>query len=168
MGVDRNDGYCRSADLASCLISREASSSAFCSSILVLPDGQVLLLSASNKAVKRARYSHRLKPRPPRGFFFGTLLQAESWPQWRQRLLHNVTFARQPGFAMMLSSLRVSVGKDKIIVTLPEECFRAVYYRRHGKKNLRLGRRSQTDDFELLSSAWRVATDKARELGWIA
>jgi hypothetical protein len=27
--------------------------------------------------------------------------------------------------------------------------------------------RTKTDDYELLADAWRVANDKARELGWI-
>ena len=62
----------------------------------------------------------------------------------------------------------VVVGDIEIIVELPEAGFHAVYFRRPGKHQLVLKTRTQTDDYEILGRAWRAATDKARELGWIA
>jgi hypothetical protein len=61
----------------------------------------------------------------------------------------------------------VVVDENEIIVDLPEAGFHAVYFRRPGKPQLILKSRTQTDDYELLGRAWRAATDKARELGWI-
>ena len=54
-----------------------------------------------------------------------------------------------------------------IIVTLPSSGFRAVYYKPHGQPQLILRERTKTDDYYLLSEAWKAASDKARELVWI-
>jgi hypothetical protein len=54
-----------------------------------------------------------------------------------------------------------------IIVALPSARFRAVYYKPHGQPDLVLRERTKTDDYDLLSEAWRAASDKARQLGWI-
>jgi hypothetical protein len=63
--------------------------------------------------------------------------------------------------------LEVMVQGGAIIVTLPSSGFRAVYYKPHGQPQLILRERTKTDDYHLLSEAWKAANDKARELGWI-
>jgi hypothetical protein len=45
--------------------------------------------------------------------------------------------------------------------------FRAVYLKSSNQSRIVLKGRSQTDDYRLLTRAWRAANDKARELGWI-
>jgi hypothetical protein len=57
-------------------------------------------------------------------------------------------------------------GKD-ITVFLSSPSFSAVYYKPPELSQLVLRRRSPTDDYELIVAAWRAASDKARELGWI-
>ena len=64
-------------------------------------------------------------------------------------------------------TLEVMVQGGTIIVTLPSSRFRAVYYKPHGQPQLILRERTKTDDYDLLSEAWKAANDKARELGWI-
>ena len=64
-------------------------------------------------------------------------------------------------------TLEVMVQGGTIIVTLPSSRFRAVYYKPHGQPQLILRERTKTDDYDLLSEAWKAASDKARELGWI-
>ena len=54
-----------------------------------------------------------------------------------------------------------------VILTHPGAKFRAVYSKQHRHPQLLLRERSRTDDYELLAEAWKVANDKARELGWI-
>ena len=51
---------------------------------------------------------------------------------------------------------------DAIIVTLASSGFRAVYYKPHGQPQLILRERTKTDDYHLLSEAWKAANDKAR------
>jgi hypothetical protein len=46
--------------------------------------------------------------------------------------------------------------------------FRAVYFKSSSRQQLVLKRRSETDDYQLLTRAWQAANAKARELGWIA
>ena len=69
--------------------------------------------------------------------------------------------------------LRIEVEDDVLMVTLPGTTFRVIYSKPrkspglvafgvHGDKDAGL---SQVD---FLARAWRVANDKARELGWIA
>jgi len=45
--------------------------------------------------------------------------------------------------------------------------FGAVYFKSSSRQQLVLKRRSETDDYQLLTRAWRAANAKARELGWI-
>ncbi len=61
--------------------------------------------------------------------------------------------------------LIADVSGDEIIVrTLG---FFAAYAKPSNAPQLILGRRTETDDHELLARAWQAANDKARELGWI-
>ena len=67
--------------------------------------------------------------------------------------------------------LRVEVEDDAIIITLPGTTFRVIYSK--PKKSSRLvafGVRGDNDaglsQVDFLARAWRVANDKARELGW--
>jgi hypothetical protein len=46
--------------------------------------------------------------------------------------------------------------------------FRAVYFKSSNRQQLILKRRSETDDYQLLTRAWQAANAKARELGWFA
>ena len=70
--------------------------------------------------------------------------------------------------------LRLDVVDDEIIVSLPVTKYSVTYFKRantpqHLSKNIPHRDDLQTpialSDF--LSRAWRVANDKARELGWI-
>jgi hypothetical protein len=45
--------------------------------------------------------------------------------------------------------------------------FRAVYFKSSCGQRLILKRRTETDDYHLLTRAWQAANAKARELGWI-
>jgi hypothetical protein len=65
------------------------------------------------------------------------------------------------------TTLEVMVQSGAIIVTLPSSRFRAVYYKPHGQPQLILRERTKTDDYDLLSEAWKAASYKARELGWM-
>jgi hypothetical protein len=67
--------------------------------------------------------------------------------------------------------LRIEVESDVMIVTLPGTTFRVIYSK--PKKSSRLvafGVRGDNDaglsQVDFLARAWRVANDKARELGW--
>ena len=68
--------------------------------------------------------------------------------------------------------LRVEVGDDGIIVTLPGTTFRVIYHKTPDAPGL-VASAIQSDksagiaQFDFLARAWRVANDKARELGWI-
>jgi hypothetical protein len=72
-------------------------------------------------------------------------------------------------------NLRVDVVDDEIIVSLPGTNYSVTYYKRANSPQLLAKNISHKDDLrtpvklsEFLSRAWRVANDKARELGWIA
>lgn len=65
------------------------------------------------------------------------------------------------------TTLEVVVQGGAIIVTLPSSGFRAIYYKPHGQPQLIPRERTKTDDYNLLSEAWKAANDRARELGWI-
>lgn len=65
------------------------------------------------------------------------------------------------------------VVDDEIIVTLPGS-YTVRYYKKENQPQLIARRISDTDDpritmnlSEFLAKAWKVANDKARELGWI-
>ena len=70
--------------------------------------------------------------------------------------------------------LRVQVVDDEIIVTLPGSRYSVTYYKPDNSPQLLAKRIADTDDLrfpttaaEFLAKAWRLANDKARELGWI-
>jgi hypothetical protein len=68
--------------------------------------------------------------------------------------------------------LRVEVEDDSIIVTLPGTTFRVIYRKPdEGSGLVAFGVRGDEDagvsQIDFLARAWRVANDKARELGWI-
>jgi hypothetical protein len=70
--------------------------------------------------------------------------------------------------------LRVEVVDDEIIVSLPTSYYSVTYYKPKNSPQLLAKRISDKDDprlpmtgAEFLVKAWRLANDKARELGWI-
>jgi len=72
------------------------------------------------------------------------------------------------------SRLRLDVVDDEIIITLPGTSYSVTYFKRANSPQLLARNISHTDDLrtpmtlsDFLSRAWRVANDKARELGWI-
>ena len=71
--------------------------------------------------------------------------------------------------------LRVHVKVGEIIVTLPSSDYTVTYYKPASSKGLLAKNFSKEDDgrvaltqAEFLAQAWRLANNKARELGWIA
>jgi hypothetical protein len=71
------------------------------------------------------------------------------------------------------SEFRVQVVDDEIIVTLPGSHYSVTYYKPAKSPQLVAKRMSDRDDprvamrlSEFLARAWRLANDKARELGW--
>ena len=71
-------------------------------------------------------------------------------------------------------SLHIDVVDDEIIVTLPFTIYTVTYYKPPNSPQLLAKNFPSKDDprvpltqAEFLARAWRVATDKARELGWI-
>jgi hypothetical protein len=70
--------------------------------------------------------------------------------------------------------LYVEMLDDEIIITLPGTSYSVTYFKRANSLQLLARNISQIDDLrapmtlsDFLSRAWRVANDKARELGWI-
>ena len=70
--------------------------------------------------------------------------------------------------------LHVQVVDDEIIVTLLGTDYSVTYYRLESSPGLLAKRISKSDDphipmrvSEFLAKAWKLANDKARELGWI-
>jgi hypothetical protein len=70
--------------------------------------------------------------------------------------------------------LHMQVVDDEIIVTLLGTVYSVTYYRPENSPGLLAKRISGKDDprvpmgvSEFLSKAWKIANDKARELGWI-
>jgi hypothetical protein len=68
--------------------------------------------------------------------------------------------------------LRVEFDDDNITVTLPGTTFRVIYRKaREGSGLVPFGVRGDEDSgmsqVDFLARAWRVANDKAKELGWI-
>jgi len=75
---------------------------------------------------------------------------------------------------MPSSKLRVQVIDDEIIVTWPGSFYSVTYYKPPNSPQLLAKRIADHDDLrfpmtaaEFLAQAWRLANDKARELGWI-
>jgi hypothetical protein len=70
--------------------------------------------------------------------------------------------------------LRLDVVDDEIVVSLPGTSYSVTYYKPANSPQL-LGRNLPNKDdtripltqAEFLERAWRIANDKARELGWI-
>ena len=56
--------------------------------------------------------------------------------------------------------------QDEIVVT-SDTGFRAAYCKRPNHPQLKVRRRTETDDQGVLARAWQAANAKARELGWI-
>ena len=72
------------------------------------------------------------------------------------------------------ADLRVQVIDDEIIVTRPGSSYSVTYYKPENSPQLLAKRIADHDDLrgsmtaaEFLAQAWRLANDKARELGWI-
>jgi hypothetical protein len=72
------------------------------------------------------------------------------------------------------SELRVQVIDDEIVVTRPGSYYSVTYYKPEGCPGLLAKRIADKDDLrismtaaEFLAQAWKLANDKARELGWI-
>jgi hypothetical protein len=70
--------------------------------------------------------------------------------------------------------VRVTVVDDELIVTLPGSYYSVTYYKPEGSPQLLAKNITDRDDLrlsmtaaEFLAQAWRLANDKARELGWI-
>jgi hypothetical protein len=68
--------------------------------------------------------------------------------------------------------LQVEVDSDAVIVTMPGTTFRVVYRiptHAHGliAFDVRGSREASVTMAEFLARAWKLANDKARELGWI-
>lgn len=70
--------------------------------------------------------------------------------------------------------LRVLVVDDEIIVTRPGSFYSVTYYKPDRSSQLIAKRMADRDDLripmklsEFLAQAWKLANDKARELGWI-
>jgi hypothetical protein len=76
---------------------------------------------------------------------------------------------------MPKAELRVQVVDDEIIVIRPGSIYSVTYYKPPNSPQLLAKRIADHDDLrfpmtaaEFLAQAWKLANDKARELGWIA
>jgi hypothetical protein len=72
------------------------------------------------------------------------------------------------------ASLNIEVRDDDIIVTLPYTHYTVTYYKPANSPQLLAKRFPGKDDprarlthAEFLARAWKLANDKAREVGWI-
>ena len=72
------------------------------------------------------------------------------------------------------SDLRVEMIGDEILVTLPQSHYAVTYYKPKNSNQLLATRISDKDDpripmigTEFLAKAWKLANNKAREVGWI-
>jgi len=70
--------------------------------------------------------------------------------------------------------LRIEVVEDEIVVSLPKSQLSVTYYK--SRKSPRLLAKRITEKYdhrtpmtmsEFLAKAWKLANDRARELGWI-
>jgi hypothetical protein len=73
------------------------------------------------------------------------------------------------------SALHVEVVGNEIVVSLPESQYSVTYYKAETSPQLRAKHITEKYDphvpmtvSEFLARAWKLANDKARELGWIA
>jgi hypothetical protein len=72
------------------------------------------------------------------------------------------------------TALSISVKAKELIVTLPGSNYAVTYFSCDGSPGLLAKNIAQIDDprlpqtaAEFLSKAWKIANQKARELGWI-
>jgi hypothetical protein len=72
------------------------------------------------------------------------------------------------------AELRIQVVDDEIIVTRPGSFYSVTYYKPDRSAQLLAKRMPDRDDLrtamkltDFLAEAWKLANDKARELGWI-
>jgi len=77
----------------------------------------------------------------------------------RQRVARGLSLAKSP------EEFVVEERSGEIVVK--SAGFGAVYFKSSSRQQLVLKRRSETDDYQLLTRAWQAANAKARELGWI-
>ncbi|MGB6196297.1 MAG: hypothetical protein WBF49_08160 [Methyloceanibacter sp.] len=70
--------------------------------------------------------------------------------------------------------LQVEVWDDEIVITLPFTDYTVTYYKSANSPGLLAKNFPKSDDgrvpltqAEFLARAWKLANDKARELGWI-
>ena len=73
-----------------------------------------------------------------------------------------------------MTDLRVQICDNEIIVTLPGTSYSVTYYKPARSPQLLAKRLTLKDDLrvsmtsaEFLAIAWRLANEKARDLGWI-
>jgi hypothetical protein len=73
-----------------------------------------------------------------------------------------------------MTDLHIEVRDNEIIVTLPGSSYTVTYYKPANSPQLLAKRFHNKDDSratmtqaEFLARAWKLANDKARELGWI-
>ena len=74
----------------------------------------------------------------------------------------------------MSAELQVAVVDDEIVVSFPSSAYSVTYYKPDNSPGLLARRISPRDDphvamrvSEFLAEAWKLANEKARELGWI-
>ena len=72
------------------------------------------------------------------------------------------------------SQLRVAVSDDEIIVTLPGYFYSVTYYKPQSSPGLLAKNMTSENDLriamtaaEFLAQAWKLANNRARELGWV-
>jgi hypothetical protein len=75
----------------------------------------------------------------------------------------------------MIPGLQIEIMHKEITVTLPGTNYTATYYKPKESRILRAKHQSSADDPQaavtlstFLGGAWWVASERARELGWIA
>jgi hypothetical protein len=73
-----------------------------------------------------------------------------------------------------LADILLAVVDDEILVSLPGTIYSVIYYKPANSpqllaKNLpyKDDARTELKQAEFLANAWRLANDKARELGWV-
>jgi hypothetical protein len=94
--------------------------------------------------------------------------------RWSQTLAERLICEKQSPSGCSPKPRRVSKGmrlfvrvQDDEIVVTSDTGFRAAYCKRPNHPQLKVRRRTETDDQEVLAQAWQAANAKARELGWI-
>ena len=94
------------------------------------------------------------------------LLELLDAAEWRYRQMRQ---RKEP----VSVDLRTEVEGDELLVTLPGTSY-AVKYRRLAKQlyckeyPMQTDRRSPLNHAEFIAKAWKIANEKARELGWVA